>query len=253
MTSAAAHLQLLGGFRMISAGVTLPVPVTAAKLIALLAISDRPMVRSRVAGEFWPEFPEDRALANLRSTIWRLPVPARRFLDVTGTTVGLAGWVAVDLREARSAVRAWLDGDRAATPDPRLVELLSRPLLPEWDDDWLAFERERTRQFHIHALESLGHSLLDRGDPLSAVDVALTLVCAERLRESAHVLLMRAQLASGNRADAWQSFERYRALMGQEFDLDPAVEWEELVTAATPARPSALSGVGSRNAAMTQH
>jgi len=235
MTAPDSHLELLGGFRLVSGGNTLAVPETAAKLLALLAINERPLSRSRIAGEFWPELSEPRAFANLRATVWRLPTASRRFLYTTGTTMSVADYLQVDLHLARTVVRDLVEGARLGEPYSAHVELLSRPLLPEWDDDWLAFEQERTRQLHIHALESLGRHFLNTGDAFSAVDVGIAVVGAEPLRESGHVLLMSAHLANGNRADARHCFIRYRDLMRHELNLEPVINWAELV-AATPSR-----------------
>ncbi len=232
MTSAHHQLQVLGGFRLVNDGCTLDVPVTAAKLLAMLAIHERPLARSRVAGEFWPELPERRAAANLRTTVWRLPNVPRTFLNTTGTTIALADAVEVDLQVARGVVRELLDANEPREPSRAKVELLSRPLLPEWDEDWLVFERERVRQLHIHALERLGQAFLDSGDPLSAVDVGITVVGVEPLRESAHVLLMSAYLASGNRADARRCYDRYRDLLRRELDLEPMLDWPDVIAAS---------------------
>lgn len=230
------QLQLLGGFRLFNDGCTLVVPVTAAKLLARLALHEHPLPRSRVAGEFWPELPERRAAANLRTTVWRLPKVSRAFLSTTGTTIALADSVEVDLRVARGVVWDLLDRGKPQEPSRVQVELLSRPLLPEWDEDWLVFERERVRQLHIHALERLGQAFLEAGDPLSAVDVGITVLAAEPLRETAHVLVMNAYLASGNRADARRCYDRYRDLLRRELDLEPALNWADVVAAAPAHR-----------------
>jgi len=231
MTRASHQLQVLGGFRLVSDGCTLAVPVTAAKLLAMLAIHERPLPRSRVAGEFWPQLPQRRAAANLRTTMWRLANLPGTFLTTTGATLALADAVEVDLQVARGLVRGLLDAHEPQEPCRDTVELLSRPLLPEWDEDWLMFERERVRQLHIHALERLGQAFLDTGDPLSAVDVGIAVVGIEPLRESAHVLLMSAYLASGNRADARRCYDRYRDLLRRELNLDPLMDWPGVLAA----------------------
>jgi DNA-binding SARP family transcriptional activator len=236
MTMASPQLQLLGGFRMVNEGCILAVPVTAAKLVARLALHEHPLPRSRIAGEFWPEVPQRRAAANLRTTVWRLPKVSKAFLTTAGTTIALADSVEVDLRVARGVVRNLLDRREPQEPGRVQVELLSRPLLPEWDEDWLVFERERVRQLHIHALERLGQSFLEAGDPLSAVDVGITVLVTEPLRETAHVLVMNAYLASGNRADARRCYDRYRDLLRRELDLEPALDWADVVAAASEYR-----------------
>ena len=232
MATTDTRLQLLGGFRLLSDGTPVVVPTAAAKLFALLAIHERPLSRSRIAGEFWPDFSEGRAYGNLRTMMWRLPASTRELLSTTGSAMALAEFVEVDVRQARVLVRDMLHGGGPRDASSAEVDLLSRPLLPEWEDDWLTYERERTRQLHIHALESLGHSLRASGDALGAVDVSICVLGMEPLRESVHALLVSAHLAAGNRADARRSHRRYCDLMRDELGLEPALDWEEL--AATP-------------------
>ncbi|TQN48575.1 DNA-binding SARP family transcriptional activator [Humibacillus xanthopallidus] len=235
MTTGDAKVQLLGGFRMFSRGRVIAIPERAAKLVGLLAVHGEPVSRARIAADFWPELAAPRANANLRATIWRLSEVARSFLSAASTNLALADGVEVDLGRARSVARALLERTTsdAEVTDPsshRYLELLSRPLLPEWNDSWLILERERVRQLHTHALEHLGRAHLQHGDAMSAVDVGLALVGADPLRESAHILLIRAYLASGNRGDARRSYQRYRDLMRCELGLPPAIGWSELST-----------------------
>jgi len=120
MTTANHQLQLLGGFRMVNEGCTLAVPVTAAKLLAMLALHERPIPRSRVAGEFWPELSERRAASNLRTTVWRLPNVSRKFLTTTGTTIATADAVEVDLQIRPLLGSARLPGGTATYLKTRL-------------------------------------------------------------------------------------------------------------------------------------
>jgi DNA-binding SARP family transcriptional activator len=235
MTPLELQLHLLGGFRMMMAGRTIPLPATAAKLTALLALNGPPMSRTQIAGALWPEASERRATTNLRSIVWRLPPAAQSFVIATGATMTLADSVDTDLARARGVVRRVLEDDLDLDGDcgeelrgPAAVSLLCRPLLPEWDDDWLVFERERIRQLHIHALERLAGSLLEAGDPLSAVDIGIAVLGAEPLRESSHILVIRAHLEAGNRLDARRCYERYRDLVRQELDVEPALGWSDL-------------------------
>jgi DNA-binding SARP family transcriptional activator len=226
MTTLRCQLHLLGGFRLGSEGRPVAVSTTAAKLLALLAVNGRPMTRTQVAGTLWPALTEQRAAANLRSIIWRLPPAVHDIVVPAGSALDLADTVDVDLERVQLTVRQVLDGECFADCVQAPVVLLCEPLLPEWDDDWLVFERERIRQLHIHALERLGASLLDAGDPLSAVDVGTAVIGAEPLRESAHILVIRAHLAAGNRPDARRCYERYRDLLERELNLEPAIRWE---------------------------
>lgn len=234
------QIRLLGGFQLTLDSRPLTISESAARLLALLAISEQPRSRASIAGELWPLASEARALANLRTAVWRLTPPARACLVTTASWLSIAECVEVDLRAATAVVRELIDGELPCHPRRDQVDLLSQTLLPEWDDDWLQFERERTRQLHVHALERLGWSCLELGDVLTSVDIGTTVVGMEPLRESGHLLLITACLASGNRADARRCFERYRSVLKHELGLEPAVDWAELA-GTTPHDPRPAS------------
>lgn len=229
------RIELLGTFGVFLDARSLEVPTTTARLLAVLALRDSSVTRSQVAGTLWPDVSECRAGANLRAIMWRLPAPVRSFLTVANTTLALVPGVEVDLHVARRVVRDVLDRDELTGCAADRVDLLCRPLLPDWDEEWLVFERERVRQLHIHALERLGVTLLERGDALSAVDVGAAIIGTEPLRESAHHLLVRAHLAAGNRADARRCYDRYCALVRTELGLEPAYSVDGMVPATTTA------------------
>ncbi len=252
MMTADLRIHVLGGFRVVSSGSTVAVSPNAARLLARLAVHDQPVPRSRIAGDFWPTLTERRALANVRAAVWRLTEPCRSLVSSTGTLLSIADFVQVDLKAASDVVHDLLAGQVHVHPKPAAVALLCQPLLPGWNDEWLAFERERIRQLHIHALEILGQMCLRTGDSLSAVDIGIRCVGAEPLRESAHVLLIQAYLACGNRADARRCYDHYSDLLRRELDLEPGVDWAELAVSARHATPVwSTPTTSARNAANT--
>lgn len=222
MTSGGKRLNLLGGFRIEIDGCPMAVPGAASKLFALLALHDRDVSRAEIAGTFWPELGDRRAFANLRTVLWRLPPSVQSMVRSTTPTMVLADDVNADVREVRHAVRRVLDHGEIPDGGHELINLLCRPLLPELDEHWLVFERERLRQLHIHALERIGERHLTNGDPMTAVDVASAVITAEPLRESAHALLIRAHEASGNRVDAQRAYDHYCAILRRELGVPPS-------------------------------
>ena len=111
-------------------------------------------------------------------------------------------------------------------------------MLPDWCDHWVIVVQEEFHQLRLHALESICTRLIEVGRVGEAVDVGMCATRAEPLRESAHRVLIEAHLAAGNRWEARRQFERCRALLLQELDLEPSDELTQLVrwTAATPNR-----------------
>jgi DNA-binding SARP family transcriptional activator len=66
-----SELRLLGGFRLTVDGRTRRVSPSGQRLLALLALRG-PHPRSYAAGTLWGDVSESRALARLRTAVWRL-------------------------------------------------------------------------------------------------------------------------------------------------------------------------------------
>jgi len=104
-------------------------------------------------------------------------------------------------------------------------------LLPGWYDDWVIFERERIRQQLLHALEALSRRLADLGRCAEAVDVAISAVGADPLRESANRVLIEVHLAEGNVVEARRTYERYREAVRRELGVEPGEQLASLARA----------------------
>jgi DNA-binding SARP family transcriptional activator len=211
------RLTLLDSFELMADGRPVSVPLTAQRVLALLALSDRPLLRHRVAGTLWPEASASRAGANLRSALWRLP--AAGVVDATASHVRMRPDVAVDFREAMVIARALIDPS-SSSEEP--VEALTRDLLPDWDEEWLWVERERYRHLRLHALERLCERLTDAGRFERAVEVGQLAVAGDVLRETAHRVLIRAHVAEGNRGAALRQYRAYVRLLRDELDAEPS-------------------------------
>ena len=177
-------LQLLGGFHLLVDGQRIHLPRAEQRLLACVALAERPTTRSRLAGRLWPDTAEPRAMARLRTALWRLRQPGRLLLDGSSDEVGLEQTVAVDVQDLTGLARRFLDAPLEANDD-RLTELTDAgELLPEWDDDWVTPHRERFRQIRLHALELIGVRLAEEGRYGRAVEVSLAVVADDPLRES---------------------------------------------------------------------
>ena len=211
------RLTLLDSFELMADGRPVTVPFTAQRVLALLALSDRPLLRHRVAGTLWGEASASRAGANLRSALWRLP--ATGVVDATASHVRMRPDVAVDFREAMVIARAMIDPSSSGEGP---VEALTRDLLPDWDEEWLWVERERYRHLRLHALERLCERLTDAGRFDRAVEVGQLAVAGDVLRETAHRVLIRAHVAEGNRGAALRQYRAYVRVLRDELDAEPS-------------------------------
>lgn len=223
------ELRLLKGFELGCGGRPISLPLGSQRLLAFLALHERPLVRSYVAGTLWQDATEDRSNACLRSTLWRLRNRGYPLVEATGDHVCLADQVRVDSREAATQARQVIQGTDDYRPSEVQRMLMVGDLLPDWYDDWLVIERERLRQLRLHALEALAIRLTAMGRFAEAVEAALGAVMAEPLRESAHMALIAAHLAEGNRGEALRQFRACRDLLRRELGLEPSPRLQEAV------------------------
>lgn len=219
-------VQLIGGFGLFRNDEPLSTSGAAQRLIAYLALHERPS-RSMIAAGLWPESPEEHALSNLRTTTSRLRRSTTDLLTPPAEPLGLARAVRVDLGDVLAATHA--AGD--ASDPAGLARVLAHggELLPGWYEDWVLFEREQLQQDLITALEVLAERLLNTGEVTAAGVAATASIRREPLRESSHRLLVRVRLAEGNRVEAWRAYERFRRRSIAEVGLAPDNSFEELV------------------------
>jgi DNA-binding SARP family transcriptional activator len=220
-------LKLLDGFDLVCGGLSVSLPLSAQRLVAFVALHERPVLRSYVAGSLWLESSEERANANLRSALWRLHRNGRRVVECIGQRLALGSEVVVDLRESERLAQRVLNGD---TGDDLAVEpsSLSGDLLPGWYDDWTLFERERFRQIRLRALDTLCERLTVAGRVDAALEAGLAAIAAEPLRESSHRAVIRAHLADGNVAEAVRQYRLCRRLLNDQLGLEPSDQTDGL-------------------------
>jgi DNA-binding SARP family transcriptional activator len=226
---ASPRLALLGGFDLRFREETVTLPMTAQRVLAFLALRDRPMLRLYVAGCLWPETTEARASANLRSALWRLGRPGLGLIDASNGHLGLVDHVDIDVRRSAVLARQLLDDEPGLPEEEADPRWLAEDILPDWSEEWVVMEREHFRQLRLHALESLCRKLTASGRYAQAVGAGLAAVAAEPLRESAHRTLIEAHVAEGNVKEALHQYGTFRRLLHDELDLEPSEAMEDLM------------------------
>jgi DNA-binding SARP family transcriptional activator len=232
-------VTLLGGFLLHAGEDSVELPATAQRLVALLALRGR-MSRSRLAGTLWPETAEQRALASLRTGLWRTSQAAERLVTCTGGMVDLDARVDVDMRRFVVEALQFMHGGGAhesGSPPPArrdadyAVDVLvtDGELLPDWEEEWLLFERERVRQLRLHVLEKMATHLCLAGEFGLALEVALASLRVDPMRESAHRRVIQTHLAEGNVAEARRALEACRDTLTRDVGVDPSPETVALV------------------------
>jgi len=218
-------LRLLKSFALVVGDDRVPLSSSAQRLLAFLALQDRPRTRTYVARTLWPEATTTRANANLRSSLWRTTRTGHRVIDATAHEMALAGNITVDIHDAVARAHRLLEKSCLCDDilNRQTRDDLSADLLPEWsDNEWVLIEQEQYHQLRLYALEAMAKRLTTTGRHGEAVAAGLAAVRAEPLRESAHRVLIDAHLAAGNRAAAKHQYEQCRHTLLEELGLEPS-------------------------------
>lgn len=229
------EVLLIDGFDVIHAARSFIIPGGGRRVIAFLALHNRPVRRAYVAGSLWPDETEEHAGALLRGALSRL---RRAEVDAVGTVgdrLYLFPEVVVDVRETSAAAGLLSRGEPIPGDAALLVEALAGELLPDWYEDWVLVERERYQQLRLHALEALCEELSAAGRFSLAVQAGLTAVASDPLRESAHRALIEAYLREGNPCEAMRQYERYRRAAAHELGLVPTERLAAIMQSVRPA------------------
>lgn len=232
-------LGLLDGFRLTVADEDVDVADSTQRLVALLALRDRPLCRSLVAGMLWPEKPDARASANLRSSLWRLNGACHApMVRCTGSSLMLSPEVLIDIAELERQGWALVNGDTGAVAD-QVCDWFCKELLPGWYDDWVIIERERLEQLQIHFLEALVHRLRERGDFVRAIDQAMRLVAIDPFRERSQLAFIQSLIDEGSWGRAQRQADQYGRLLEDCFGRSASEAFLAVYRALVPYAPTA--------------
>lgn len=223
-----ADLSILESFHLACDGEPVRLPMSAQRILAFLALHERPLQRPYVAGSLSLDLPEERAHASLRSALWRLQRSGHNLVEVSAQQLALGHEVHVDLRSSEALAHRVLD-DASLDPFDVDMSLLRGDVLPDWYEDWLLVERESHRQLRLHALETLCERLARAGRLHKALEVGLAAVAGEPLRESAHRAVVSVHLKEGNLSEAIRQYRLYRQLLSTQLGAEPSERMRALV------------------------
>jgi DNA-binding SARP family transcriptional activator len=180
----------------------------------------RPVTRDELIDALWPSGAPEEA----RGTLSTLLSGLRRTLGpdiVTGRgelRLALPDETWVDVETAIADVRAARTASSATWAESAL-DVLERVLLPGFDAPWVDDRRRELDEERLTALELVARNT---ADPHRALAASRRLVALAPFRESGYALLMAAQEAQGNVAEALQTFERLRTTMRDELGTTPS-------------------------------
>jgi DNA-binding SARP family transcriptional activator len=230
-------LGLLDGFRLRHDGRSLRLQPGAQRLLAFLALHDRPLQRLYVAGRLWTDSEQEHANASLRTTLWRLRRPGCVLVEATPTEMALADDVIVDVRQAIAQAHRVLDSHGEPADLAGLIG--AGDLLPDLYDDWVILERERFRQLRLHALERLCEELTAAGSFAAAAEAGFAAIASEPLRESAHRVVISNHIAEGNLSEAFRQYRVFCDLARDHLGVPPSPRLRAMMSSACEAWPDA--------------
>jgi DNA-binding SARP family transcriptional activator len=225
-----ARLLLLGGFSVVTPEQTVGVGFAGSRVLAYLGLHRKPIARRWLAVKLWPDRTPNRASANLRSTMWRMPARGQKLIEDRDGFLSLRQDIAVDVDELARRYRKLIgktDFDEGWAPDD-VPDEQHEMLLPGWNDVWIVLERQRLSQLRLHALEALAARLLAADRPADAVLASMAAFRSEPLRESAARLLINAHLAQGNTGEALRVFAQLKRNLRTELGIEPS-KWLQAV------------------------
>lgn len=241
---ATLEVRVLGGFAVSRDGEELPVTAFGGELVRRLVrilLTRRGEVVSRdvLVDALWPGHPPSDPAANLNVLVSR----ARKALarpelirtapggyecspdescrvdaEVFGERVRSAE-AAAQRGDAREALALYLEA---------LEEWTGEPFLEDAYADWAQPVRTRLLRTHQQAIEGAAEAAIAVGDGARAVRLAERAVSGDPMREPAHLLLVRALAAGGDRAGALEAHARLRRRFQEELGLGPSAEAREV-------------------------
>ena len=237
-------LSLLGPMEVTWAGQPVTFATTAARaLLSYLALeADRPQSRELLATLLWPDQSQAAAYTNLRQSLARvrkaLPAaPAPELLQITQQTLQFQRAAAtVDVAhfaELLAACAVHAHGDLAGCPaclqrleqaaDLYRGELLHGLFLEHSQpfEEWLLVRREALHRQALDVLQTLARAYEAAADYQRMRRYAARLLALEPWREDVHAQVMRAMVASGDRAGALAQFAHCRKVLADELGVEP--------------------------------
>ena len=211
-----------------------------ADLLAYLAyFRQRSHPRELLIDLLWPEADPDAgrhnlsmALSLLRQVLEPPGMPAGSVLITDRHCVRLSPtMVTTDVAEFEAALKS---SERSAPPElatllAAAAESYGGELLPGHYDDWVFPEQQRLEEMYFHTLRQLISSLEESGDHARALQYAIRMVSADRLREEAHREVIRLYAATGRPDAAMRQYRELERILKEELDARPDAETRAIV------------------------
>ena len=196
-------------------------------LLAILALSPRPVLRRHLTGLLWSRRQQEQARASLRQALHEL----QEVLSPDWTHL-----LAADRHHAAMrGAELWVDVKAvttAGTARPDMLQLFRNVLLEDLAgldpafDNWLDEERQRL----LRIARTIGEGIMaERRDHEGMVAAAEGLLAIDRTHEGAWRAVMRAHAERGDKAAAFAAYERCCAALAEARHLTPSADTDDLL------------------------
>ncbi len=208
-------MRLLGAVAVERDGEPVPVPGSARRLLAFLALRPGPHDRDALAARFWPDVPQPAPRARLRTAVWALRrVLGEGALVTSRSTIGLCPeTLRVDVAEVAALI--------AAGEDRLAVEQCRGELLADLDEDWARAAWAEHQARHAALLDRLAERDETGGDVAAAVRWSRERCALAPLDEPAHCALLRRLAAAGDRAGSLATGRDFAQRLRAELGVAP--------------------------------
>lgn len=210
-------------------------------LLCYLVLEPRVHAREALAGVFWSEMSQERALSNLRQALHNLQKLLPGYVTVTRQTV----WFETS-RPHHTDVSV-LDG---AESDADILTVyrdgfMAGVLIADAADieQWISRKREHYSLRYAAVLDSLLADAFARHNVPLAERIARRLIEHDPYRESAYQTLWRVLVQQGRVAQAIASVDALRVLLRDELDLAPSAETQRIARQLAMAQDAARHNI----------
>lgn len=242
MEAKAVHLNLFGTPTVTAGGRSLALPFERrTQLAVLLALRCQWVPRAEVASMLWPDRESKLAFANLRKTLFRMPMlPWTAALEMHETALRFEA--STDVAAFESALREQRHADAMSAYRGELLAGFDDGQSEAWTR-WVAFERDRLRAAWRGAALA---QLQDPGiETTQAIALSARLLEADPLDEAALQQHMTALARDGQAGVARAAYRQFVERLQQDLGLEPGLELRalhgSLGAAPRPVGPAAAT------------
>lgn len=228
------RLWLLGRWHAELDGTPLPLLPTrhTRALFAYIALAQPdPVPRNKLQDTLFPHTTPERGAQHLRTTLYYLRRVLGKWLLTEGQTVALSPALGVWTDVAEFNDKTTPAATQSMLQDA--ITLYRGPFLENAPDEWVAREAHHLYGRYIDTLRRLVGLARAAGTPESARDAAERWVREEPWEEEAHIALIDAYRARGDRAAAEAQIVQARTLLRSEWGRPPSETFERLARAVS--------------------